>query len=114
MMDLAHVETKTVDGVEVVRVAGEVDLSNADLVRDAIGAVIPERREVVLDLTDTEYLDSAGVAMLFRLAQRLGYNRQELQLVVPTDATVRAVLRLTKLDQVVAVRDRVGELPRGS
>jgi len=43
--------------------------------------------------------------MLFRLAQRLDYNRQELQLVVPADAPIRTVIRLTKLDQVVPVKD---------
>jgi hypothetical protein len=43
--------------------------------------------------------------MLFRLAQRLNYNRQELQLVVPADAPIRAVIRLTKLDHVIPVRD---------
>jgi anti-sigma B factor antagonist len=114
MTELAHVETGTVDGVEVVRIVGEIDLSNADLVGDAVGAVIPDMHEVVLDLTETDYLDSAGVAMLFRLAQRLSYNRQELQLLVPPDASVRAAISLTKLDGVVRVRDRVAEPPRNS
>lgn len=105
MTDLARVETNTVNGVEIVRVIGEIDLSNATQVGDAIGEAIPDLREVVVDLSETEYLDSAGLAMLFRLAQRLNYNRQELQLMVPADATIREVIRLTKLDQVIPVKD---------
>jgi len=105
MTDLARVEANAVNGVEVVRVIGEIDLSNAAVVGDAIGAAIPDRREVVVDLSETQYLDSAGLAMLFRLAQRLNYNRQELQLVVPADAPIRAVIRLTKLDHVIPVRE---------
>jgi anti-sigma B factor antagonist len=107
MTDLARVEANVVNGVEMVRVIGEIDLSNATLVGDAIGAAIPDLREVILDLSETEYLDSAGLAMLFRLAQRLNYNRQELQLLVPTDAPIRAVISLTKLDQVVSVKASV-------
>lgn len=108
MTDLARVEVIAVDGAEIVRVTGEIDLSNATRVRDAIGAVVPDLHEVMLDLSDTEYLDSAGIAMLFRLAERLSYNRQELQLVVPPDAPIRAVIRLTKLDRVITVKDSAG------
>jgi anti-anti-sigma factor len=107
MTDLARVEVVTVEGVEIVRVAGEIDISNAALVRDAVGAAIPDLAEVIVDLSDTEYLDSAGIGMLFRLAQRLGYNRQELQLVIPSTAPIAAVIRLSGLDQVASVRDGV-------
>jgi len=107
MTELARVES-AVNGTAVVRVIGEIDLSNAGQVRDALGAAIPDLPQVVVDLSGTEYLDSAGIAMLFRLAERLSYNRQELQLVVPADAPIRAVLRLTKLDQVVPVKDSAG------
>lgn len=107
MTELARIEASTANGTEVVRISGEIDLSNAARVREAIGAAIPDLPVVVLDLTTLEYLDSAGVAMLFRLAERLSYHRQELQLVVPPDALVRGVIRLTKLDQVVSVKDRV-------
>jgi len=105
--ELATVEASTDHGTAVVRVAGEIDLSNATHVRDAIVEVAPDLPLVVLDLTALEYVDSAGIAMLFRLAERLGYHRQELQLVVPPDSGIRAVIRLTMLDQVVSVTDSV-------
>ena len=108
MTDLARVDTSTLNGIEMVRISGEIDLSNAARVREAIGAAIPDLPVVVLDLTDTAYLDSAGIAMLFRLAERLSYNRQELQLVVPSDAPIRAVISLTRLDRVISVKDGAG------
>jgi anti-anti-sigma factor len=101
MTELARV---VLDSNQVVRVTGEIDLSNAALVRDAIGAALPDLPEVCVDLTGTEYLDSAGIAMLFLLAQRLAYNRQELQLVVPPHGPIRAMIHVTRLDQVVHVR----------
>ena len=106
MTDLARVEAGTVNGTETVGVHGEIDLSNAAQVRDAIGAAIPDHTAVVVvDLSDTAYLDSAGIAMFFRLGERLRYNRQELQLIVPPDAPIRKVIRLTQLDQLVTVID---------
>jgi anti-sigma B factor antagonist len=106
--DLAKVEASTVNGIHVVRVTGEIDLSNASQVRDAIGASVDTEAVVVVDLSHTDYLDSTGIAMLFRLAERLRYNRQELRLVIPPDAKILSVVRLTKLDQVVPVVDGLG------
>ena len=108
MTDLARVEAGTADRSGVVRVVGEIDLSNAAHVRDAIGAAVPELPVVVLDLTGLGYLDSAGIAMLFRLSEWLAYNRQELRLVLSSDSPIRAVIRLTRLDQVVSVEDGTG------
>ncbi|THI96903.1 STAS domain-containing protein [Nocardioides sp.] len=106
--DLAHVDATTVDSTTIVRVRGEIDLSNAAEVRDAIGAAVPDATtSIVLDLSDTAYLDSAGIAMIFRLAERLGYNRQELRLVVPPDAPIRAVIRLTQMDRIIPTHHSV-------
>ena len=106
MTDLARVE---LDADQVVTVTGEIDLSNAARVRDAIGAALPDLPQVRVDLSGTEYLDSAGIAMLFRLAERLSYNRQELELLVPLDGPIRAIISLTRLDQVI----RVSPAPAG-
>lgn len=108
MTELARVEAISSNGTVIVGVAGEIDLSNAARVRDAIGAALPDLPVVLVDLSATDYLDSAGIAMLFRLAERMSYNRQELRLVVPPDAPIRAVIRLTNLDQVVSVMDTAG------
>jgi anti-anti-sigma factor len=109
MTDLARVEASTIDGTRIVRVSGEIDLSNASQVRDAIGAAaLDAAAVVVVDLSGTDYLDSAGIAMIFRLAERLRHSRQELRLMVPPDAPIRTVIRLTNLDQVVPVQDGIG------
>lgn len=96
-----------------VSVAGEIDLSNARDVLDAITRAVPEEaRRVVVDLGAVGYLDSAAISMLFRLAATLTRRRQELRLVVPDSSPVRAVLRLTSLDRVVPVVSGPDETPK--
>jgi anti-anti-sigma factor len=86
----------------VVRVRGEVDLSNAEHVRAEIIASVPAGAHgLVLDLTETTYLDSSGIRLLFDLAERLQTRRLRLALVVTEAALVRRVLVLTKLDEAV-------------
>ena len=61
------------DGIPVVTVAGEIDMSNADRFRDALGlaAAAADGGSFVVDLTGAEYLDSAGVHALFAYASRI-------------------------------------------
>jgi anti-anti-sigma factor len=88
--------------VLVARVVGEVDLSNVEDIRTAlVDAVEHDTECLVLDLTETSYLDSTGVRLLFELAERLHGRRQELRLVVDDDALVHRVIVLTQLDQRV-------------
>ena len=85
---------------------GEIDLSNANEVRLAIGDALTDAATVVVvDLSGTTYLDSAGIAMFFMLAERLTFNRQELRLLVPEDSPIRRVISMTQLDRVAAVQE---------
>jgi anti-anti-sigma factor len=104
MNELARVDAADRYGATVVRVIGEVDMSNVEDVMAAIASATPSNAVlVVVDLSDTTYIDSAGITMLFRLAERLSYNRQQLRLVIPAAAPIRAVIELTSVDQVIPV-----------
>lgn len=108
MSRLARVVSEDRDGLRIVHVTGEIDLSNAHALMDMITAATPgDASPLVVDLSATEYLDSAGIAMLFRLAERMRYARQGLRLVVPPDAPIRAVVRLTNLHKAVPVDDAI-------
>jgi anti-anti-sigma factor len=99
---LAEITVTERDGVPVVRLDGEVDLSNIDEVRAAVFARADDGGGcLVVDLTHTTYLDSTAVRLLFDLAVRLQARRRRLRLVVSDATIVRRVLVLTKLDESV-------------
>jgi len=106
--DLARVEGEQQGTLCLVRVHGEIDLSNAQEVSSAIGSVMGrESRRLVVDLSNITYLDSAGVALLLRLAERLQTRRRQLHLVVPRGSPVRRVLVFTGLPRVIPVEARL-------
>lgn len=108
MSDLARVEGEQQGTICLVRVHGEIDLSNAHEVSSEIGyAMGQEARRLVVDLSDITYLDSAGVALLLRLAERLRSRRRELQLVVPRGSPVRRVLDFTGRPRVIPLESRL-------
>ncbi|MEU5251884.1 STAS domain-containing protein [Streptomyces longwoodensis] len=79
------------DGTHHLAVSGEIDMSNIDALADALSTTAGP---LVLDLTDVEYLDSAGLSVLFTHADRL-----EL-IATPLLAPVLRVSGLTDLTTV--------------
>lgn len=103
MSELASVAVERHGDAAVARLAGEVDLSNATAVEDAVTGGLAGARAVVLDLGGLRYLDSAGLALLSRLATRCGEDSTALRLVVPAGAIVRRAIAVSGLDTVVPV-----------
>jgi anti-sigma B factor antagonist len=92
------------DGSVVARLTGEVDMSNASYVRDQLLASMPnEAIALVLDISGTRYIDSAGIEVLFDVSRRLGRRRQELRLVMPPDSPLRRVIQLTEVHTAAPV-----------
>jgi anti-anti-sigma factor len=100
--------------VVLARLRGEVDLSNAALVKEQLLDAVPNTATaLVLDLSDTEYLDSSGIRVIFELAGRLASRGQKLELVVPDPSVIKRVLVLTEVEQVVPISDSVAAALRG-
>jgi anti-anti-sigma factor len=108
MATLERVEFTGHGDAVLARVSGEVDLSNATSVREQVfGAVPNSAAGLVLDLSETRYLDSSGVRLIFELAERLRNRGQGFELVVPEKSLIKRVLLLTKVDAVVSMSNSV-------
>jgi anti-anti-sigma factor len=102
--ELGNVEVREHDGVVVAAVAGELDLSNSPATGDAIEAALPaSARSLVVDFSGLTFLDSSGVAMLFRLVRRLSDHRQQLHVVAPSGEAVGRVLEIVEFDRAAPV-----------
>jgi stage II sporulation protein AA (anti-sigma F factor antagonist) len=93
------------DGDEVrVSIEGEVDLANADEVEATIVAAVGnEVAGLTVDLAGVEYLDSAGLRILYALATRLRTLQIRLVVTAPEGSVARQVIELAGLDGVVEI-----------
>jgi anti-anti-sigma factor len=106
MSRMAKVAAADIEEARIVRVTGEIDLSNAAELLDEIGdAVRSGAAAIIVDLSGVTFLDSSGIAMLFRLRQRLAHSRQELRLVVPGDSPIRRVLDITRMGELIPIQE---------
>jgi anti-anti-sigma factor len=105
-MRLGDVKFDDQDGFLVAQLLGEVDLSNAD----SIGNAIAETTEnhmlgLILDLSQLHYLDSAGIHLIYRLRERLQARGQSLGLVVPAGSPSNDALRLAGVTMHVSISE---------
>ena len=95
-------------GAIVVRLAGELDLYNAHLVRDELFPAAkraPER--LIVDLSGVTFIDSTGLGVLIEARTQLA-NRRAFLLVGPGLETKRA-LEISGLDRHFALHDSLDD-----
>jgi anti-anti-sigma factor len=98
------------DEVPVARVEGEVDASNVHEMGDRLRSLLTNRSvALVVDLTATTYLDSAGLNLLFALGEELRRRQQQLGLVVAERSPIARMVGLVGLDKSVPVHPTVAE-----
>jgi anti-sigma B factor antagonist len=95
----------------VVRVRGEIDMSNAELLDEqlqAARAVVVPPAPVVLDLTGVSFLPSTGLELLIIHHDRCAEHGSPLR-VVATHRQVLRPIQITGLDQKLVIVSTVGD-----
>jgi anti-anti-sigma factor len=90
-------EVERCEDVPVARAREDIDAANASAVGFELAEMIGSDPALVLDLSVTRYVDSAGLDMIFRLGERLSQRRARLVLVIPSKSP------LTRLVEIVGL-----------
>jgi anti-anti-sigma factor len=98
-------ETERREDVPVARAGEDIDAANASRVGLELAEAIGGEGALVLDLTETRYLDSAGIDMLFRLGERLRQRRARLVLVIPSSSPLTRLVEIVGLPHSTPVRE---------
>jgi anti-anti-sigma factor len=91
----------------VVRLHGELDVSELQTVDDELAPVVARTdRDVTIDVKDLQFIDVAGLNLLARTAGTLTAADRVLRLRAPSPILVR-MLQVTGLDEHVQIVDPV-------
>ncbi|MDQ1375616.1 MAG: anti-sigma factor antagonist [Actinomycetota bacterium] len=91
------------EGRATVAVHGSVDLTTAPEMRNRLAELIDDGNLcIVVDLTDTDFLDSTGLGALVSALKRLRMKDGEIRIVCAL-GHVRKVFEITSLDRVFAM-----------
>jgi anti-sigma B factor antagonist len=93
-------------GVAVLRCRGRLNMATASRLTEAIGGCVDGSPRLVVDLTETAFVDSSGLGALISGLKRARQAGGDLRIARPTPA-VTAVFSLTNMDKVLRPRDSV-------
>jgi anti-anti-sigma factor len=98
---LVEIERSEHDGVRVVTVTGELDISNVAALEDATFDLPNDALGIVLDLCAATYIDSATLGLMFKLQRSLQRRGQILRVACAPGSSPQRVLELTGFGQEV-------------
>ena len=97
------------DGVCVVRVVGEVDMSHEEELRGELRkAIETDSRGVIVDLTECEFIDSTGVRTLLLSREAQGAEDGSVKLAVAAASEqILRILSVMGIDKVIPIRPTI-------
>jgi anti-anti-sigma factor len=93
----------------VVEVVGELDLATVAHWEATVGRAARNTERVILDVSQVDFLDSAGVHALFRMLTTLQNQHKQLVIVAPQNGRVRRLLEILDLPSLAWVCDSLDE-----
>ncbi len=91
MADNFSTEVNATDEATIIHVRGEIDMSTAGRLRDAIEPHMGPEQTIILDLSGVEFMDSSCLAVLVQARGRLTENGGSLVLRNPSSSAHRVL-----------------------
>lgn len=99
-----EISSEITDEKAIIRIEGEVDVSNASELRDALDTALADRaKEVEADFAEVAYIDSTGIGVLVGAAHRAQESGSVLVVANP-QKNVERVFTLLGVDKDLNVR----------
>ncbi|MBC8504903.1 MAG: STAS domain-containing protein [Anaerolineales bacterium] len=108
-MDLTIIETKPIDGVAVLIVAGRLNVISAGELKDKLKALVADGvYQIVLELAGVTFIDSSGLSAIVLGLKSTRVHEGALKL-VGLRPTTKKVFELTRLDRVFEFYENTDE-----
>ncbi|RJQ52201.1 MAG: anti-sigma factor antagonist [Actinobacteria bacterium] len=110
-MDL-RIESNTVDGVAVLGLKGEVDVYTAPKLKSSLIDLVDEGSyDIVVDLSDVDFIDSSGLGVLVGGLKRVKSHEGSISLVCSQENILK-IFRITGLNKVFPIYSTLEEATR--
>ncbi|MGB3464684.1 MAG: STAS domain-containing protein [Cyclobacteriaceae bacterium] len=96
------------DYLQLIRVIGEVDASSSIHLDNVMRDAISKSTNIIVDLTELEYISSAGLGVFMSYLQELEANQQKF-IIYGLNEKVLEVFQILGLDQLLVIEDNEAE-----
>lgn len=94
-------------GITALTVRGELDMNTAPELEGSLEAIPPGQGvSIMLDLSDCEFIDSTGIALIVRTWQRLDGEGEGRLVLCCNNHQVRRLLQITGVENSISMYDQ--------
>ncbi len=94
----------------IISLRGELDVESSQEMKSEVRKLISsEAPNVVIDLTNVNYVDSSGLGTLIALQKDARFNGGSLS-IVGASQQIRRVMKMTNLDKLFELYDKLDEV----
>ena len=86
--------------ISTIHLDGEIDMDVTEKAKEAIFPVIDSGKEVHLNLSQVQYMDSSGISVLIESHQR-ALEKNTKVIIKDVSKSVLKVIRMAKLEQIL-------------
>ena len=98
------IQVEDLKRVELVKVSGRIDSSNAAQFDGVLKEVVGRKHNVVLEMSGVDYISSAGLRAMIALLRECKKHKGDVRLATPSERVVE-VLALAGLDSLFNIYD---------
>lgn len=88
--------------VLTITVQGRFDFSSLQLFRNSYEKITPKPTTFIIDLRESDYLDSSALGMLLALRDYAGSDNAHIS-IINCNSDIKKILVVTKLDELFSV-----------
>jgi anti-anti-sigma factor len=96
-------------GTALIVMSGEHDLASAPALQQTIDVAFSECSHLIIDISDTTFIDSSTIATLIRARERADGETREFNVVLGTAAIVERALEVSEVIPLLNVVPTVDE-----
>lgn len=98
-----NIESRLDDNFWNVGINGELDVAEADKVKEYLNALVEEQAvDIKIDFSNLEYIDSTGLGVLIGVLKRLKINEKDIY-ILNARKNVKKIFSITGLDKIFKV-----------
>lgn len=109
---LVAVRIENLGDITLIEVRGELDISNIDMLRDAlhkVGASDGLRKNLIISFQDVKYVDSTALNEIMGFMHSWDNGKLNVAIVRPLHATGRRVFDIAGMSRITKLSDDVDE-----
>ena len=89
---IVNIYVEDLKRVELVRVSGRIDSSNAAQFDGVLKEVVSRKNNVVLEMSEVDYISSAGLRAMIALLRECKKHKGDVRLAAPSERVVDCLL----------------------